>query len=62
MSRCASFETEVAVDDAVLLCRALFQTKTLPLLVQDFTSVTYNYSQNINNHRTFWILLLDFVS
>lgn len=42
MSCRASLETEAAVDVTVLFCEALFQTKTLPLLVLVFTSLTYN--------------------
>lgn len=42
MSCRASLETEAVVDVAVPFCEALFQTKTLPLLVLDFTSPTYN--------------------
>lgn len=48
MSCRASLETEAVVDVAVLFCEALFQTKTLPLLVLDFTSPTYN-----NRERAF---------
>ena len=40
MPCCASLED--AVDVAMLFCEVFVQTKTLPLLVLDFTSLTYN--------------------